>query len=381
MTGTSLDGLDVALVETTGRGWDLSVKLVSHRQADLDAVADALAELAGGTATRSVDVLRTARLLGAVHAEAVAALLSAAGLSAADVDFVVAHGQTVWHAPDEPGGGMSWQLLDPWPIVRQLGVAVCHDLRQADLVAGGQGAPITPASDLVIYGDRADAVVNLGGVCNVTVWSGAGTDGAATPSSQRVDLVRGGDVGPCNLLLDGLVQRLVPGAWYDVDGRRAAAGSVDDGAVAQIDTAVRAAIGTSRTLGRETFDAAWLDHLASEVRGWPVPVVLASAVEVVAGLLAAALAKRGATRVVLAGGGARNQALAAAIDRRCGDGMTVTLSDDLGVPCEAREAMAMAVLGALCDDGVPITLPAVTGATEPGVAGTWAGLEQRKDGR
>ena len=166
MTGTSLDGLDVALAEVRGRGVDLEAKLLGTIGRPLDDVRGPLLDLARGAAAPPINYLRAGRRLGELHADAIAALCARDLAHGATLDFVTAHGQTIWHAPDER---LSWQLLDPWPIVRRLGVPVCHDLRQADLIAGGQGAPITPVADAILYRDAGTAtIVNLGGICNVT---------------------------------------------------------------------------------------------------------------------------------------------------------------------------------------------------------------------
>jgi 1,6-anhydro-N-acetylmuramate kinase len=368
MTGTSLDGLDTALVEVAGAGWSMRATLRSHRATALGRLAARLEALASGSPQRPAAILEAGRQLGQLHASAIAELLEASHVSPAEVDFVVAHGQTIWHLPDHPTGPMSWQLLDPWPIVQRLQRPVCFDLRQADLVAGGQGAPITPASDLVMYGDVADAVVNLGGICNITTWPA----GRADPQQ-----VTGQDVGPCNLLLDGLLRRAQPDQRFDVDGRLAGSAEPDPGLVTTLHNAIGDATAHARTLGRENYDAPWLDGVATKAANHPLPVRLASAVAAVADRLAEALRRAEAQRIVLAGGGARNAALVAALQRCLAGQAELVFSDDHGIACEAREAMAMAVLGALSEDGLPATFSQITGARDPGIAGSWAGRIRR----
>lgn len=357
MTGTSLDGLDTALVRVHGEGLNLSADLVAYRAADLpEPVVDALRPLVRGQAVAPLHVLRTARHLGVIHAQAVAELLDAAGVESQDVEAVICHGQTVWH---EPVDQLSWQLFDPWPLVRALGVPVCYDMRQADLIAGGQGAPITPAADNVLFGrgDQDVLVVNLGGICNVT-WLGGDTLGE--------------DIGPCNLLIDGLVQRL-SGQRYDDGGRLTMTGSVNHELLETMRGHPWFTKDKPRTAGREDFTAAWIDRLLAE-RDVAVNDACATAAAFVAELIEAAWQSCGnETRsVVLAGGGACNPALVARITQAIGDGATVQTSGELGVPVQAREAMAMAVLGAMSRDGVPITLTQITGADKPGCAGVWA---------
>src|SRR5262249_15695302 len=155
------DGLDVVLTAITGRGLDMRAQFIGMVSRPLGELREELRHFASGGAAEPIRFMRAARRLGELHADAVAALCAQEGCK--DLDFVVAHAQTIWHAPDDPvtrgsgggGGGVeagvSWQLFDPWPIVRRLQVPVCYDLRQADLIAGGQGAPITPISDWVMY--------------------------------------------------------------------------------------------------------------------------------------------------------------------------------------------------------------------------------------
>ena len=377
MTGTSLDGLDAALVRIEGTGLSMRAALAGLLSLPLGELSDALRALASGQAAEPVRVLRAARRLGELHADAVQQLM-ASSASNATIDFVVAHGQTIWHVPQE---NLSWQLMDPWPIVRRTGLPVCYDLRQADLIAGGQGAPITPMSDWVMFRtpDRARLIVNLGGICNVT----------RLPAESRGSVagVRGGDIGPCNLLLDALVRMVDPSLSFDEDGKLASAGRAH-GIVAEhaLRTSSFFSRAQPRTTGREDFSQAWARGVfdAAKAAGLSGPDIVASGVQFVAELVAQAVRETAqmqsgdgsssvAIEVVLAGGGAKNRALDKAIARACGGAADVMRSESLGVPVEAREAMAMAVLGALSDDGCPITLDAVTGAKKPGVAGAWVG--------
>ena len=354
MTGTSLDGLDAVLTAVTGQQRDLHARFIARTSRPLGPLADLLASIADGNPHPPIDYLRAARQLGEIHVDACRELIAR---SPAPTDLVVAHGQTIWHAPRDEAGPVSWQLFDPWPIARQLRLPVCYDLRQADLIAGGEGAPLTPVADAILYRD-VDAIVNLGGICNVTFLQGD---------------IEGFDLCPCNLLIDRVVRLLFPDRRYDDDGRIARQGRPDPQWFAPIfdrltdtdtDTAAR------RSLGREPYPDALIRDLVSRARAAASPHdIVASAVDAVAASLASALASRDVATTVLAGGGARNACL---VDRiRHHAASRVTLSDDHGIPCEAREAMGFAILGALSHDGIPITLPHITGADTPGRAGTW----------
>lgn len=321
MTGTSLDGLDVAAVAVRGHGLTITADLLGAGNLPLGDLANTLRHFASGGAAEPIEYLRAARALGVLHADAVEQLRDRLGLSA--IDLIVAHGQTIWHAPDEH---LSWQLFDPWPLAQRLHATICCDLRQACLIAGGQGAPLTPIADWVLYRRHARRVVNLGGICNVSEWDDAGN-------------FRGRDVGPCNILIDGVVQRLFDQP-YDEGGALAAQGNAHPFARDYVDA--HPALREGRSLGREDFDDAWVDgFLAAAPEKLSPHDVLRSAVDAVAARIAGPSA-------IVAGGATRNATLLDAI----GD---LTLSDAVGIPSEAREAMGFAILGALAQDGVPLT--------------------------
>jgi anhydro-N-acetylmuramic acid kinase len=355
MTGTSLDGLDAVLVRVVGRGLELEARFVGTESRPLGVLAGVLGDMAKGQPHEPIAYMRAARQLGQLHAHTVGELCRKHLPDGEALDFVVAHGQTIWHAPDDH---LSWQLFDPQPLVRQLGVAVCYDLRQADLIAGGRGAPITPVADQLMYRNQPDAIINLGGVCNIT-HLGAVADGF--------------DLCPCNLLIDRVVRYYYPDLSYDQDGALAAAGNADPAIFQALFAALPLGQDKRESLGRENLtDQAiadlvepWRDRCTAED-------VIASAVEAVAKTVASAVQRLGVSKVILAGGGARNSTLVGLIGHHCRGLAAVSLSDDVGIPCEAREAMGFAVLGALCQDRVVITLEQVTGSAKPGCAGVWA---------
>jgi len=350
MTGTSLDGIDTVVARIEGVGLRMRARLLLHRSDALGPVADGLRRAAAQEPLNAGELACLALQLGERLAEAIEAARIEAGVGVPDL--VAVHGQTIVHKPP-----VSWQLVNPAPIATRLGCPVVFDLRQADLAAGGQGAPITPLADWVLFREASTrrAVVNLGGFCNASI---------VTPD---LDDVLGFDVCVCNLVLDA-VARAALGASYDQDGRAARSGLSDREAVDALRATLDAQRSARRSLGTGDEAVAWVTEHAQRLSGADLA---ASAVAAIGGCINAAVTEHDVKDIVLAGGGARNLALAEAIHG-------AVLSDQLGVPIEAREALAMAVLGAMCADGVPITLPQVTGCRAPApVAGTWCGAAPR----
>ena len=359
MTGTSLDGIDIAVAAVEGRGLDMQVRLVRHGSVELGPAAAGLRRAADQEPMTAEAFARLAWSLGERCADAIAATLSECRPDR-DVDLVAVHGQTVFHRPP-----ISWQLINPAPIAARLGCRVVFDLRQADLAAGGRGAPITPLADWVLFRhDSTDgaedtdlarrAIVNLGGFCNVSI------------VTARLETVAGFDVCACNQVLDA-VARAALGAPYDHDGQAARLGTPDGPATEALHTMLDRQRTQRRSLGTGDEAAAWVAAHRDTLSGQDLA---ATAVAAISRCIALALGDHAVDDIVVAGGGALNTSLVDAIRRAAGP--PVSLCSELGVPVQAREALAMAVLGALCADGVPITLPQVTGCREPApVAGAW----------
>ncbi|MFZ4722602.1 MAG: anhydro-N-acetylmuramic acid kinase [Phycisphaerales bacterium] len=336
MTGTSLDALDASLVRAEGAGPDLRVRVERHVTHALDPVRARLRAACDGAAMTARDFAALALDFGRLHAEALAPLAEAHPIAVAAI-----HGQTVFHAPP-----VSWQLLNPWPIAQRLGCAVASDLRGADLAAGGQGAPITPLADWIAFRHaRVTAIVNLGGFCNIT-WLPAAAEGPAA--------TRGADICPCNHLLDASARKAL-GAPFDADGAGARAGAISEPEAQALAAVLERAEAAGRSLGTGDEATGWV-----QAANLPPSTLLATVAHAVGLHIGRAAVRAGHARVVLAGGGSRNQALTTAI-RTGAAGAEVLTSAEVGVPVEARESMEMAVLGLLALDRTPITLPAVTG--------------------
>lgn len=336
MTGTSLDGLDAALVVVTGRGLSMRARVVEFAEAPFMSLAPRLRDVADQKPCSAEMIARLALDFGLLHADAIERLLG--GRRA---DLIVLHGQTVFHGPPA-----SWQMINPWPVAARHRTTVVSDLRGADLAAGGQGAPITPLADWILFkGERARTIINLGGFCNMTLLPGVE---AGSPSGTR-----GMDVCACNHVLN-LAARRGLGMEFDRDGAAALRGTISEAASTALVSLLGGQSAEGRSLGTGDEAARWVEAWIGLLSA---DDLCASACDGVARSIARAVPS--SSEVVLAGGGARNPSLVRALTRHITRECRTT--DDLNVPIAAREAACMAVLGALAQDGVPITLNRVTG--------------------
>ena len=279
------------------------------------------------------------------------------------VDLVGSHGQTVWHHDGlESEGRATLQLGEPAHVARASGATVAGDFRQADLAAGGEGAPLSALIDPVLFPnvERPAAILNLGGMANVT-WL---PDRSESPRASPVAF----DTGPAGSLLDGLARAHLSRP-FDEGGAAAARGRFDSGLLRPFLLHPFLDRSPPKSTGRDTFGQAWVAEwtAAARERGVRTEDLLATGVEFVAHTVALALDRfvpSPARVLVLAGGGAKNAALRAALERR--SGIAVESSAESGVAPDAREAVIFAVLAARCALGIPSTQTWATGAS-PGV--------------
>jgi len=356
MSGTSVDGIDAALLRL---GADGAVgDIVASAWSPLnDALAAAVHEVGAETPLHRLCELD--RRLAEAFAAAAAALRQQAPAEL-PVHAVGCHGQTVWHqGPDPTTGepGHSLQLGDPNRIASRTGLPVVADFRRRDIAEGGHGAPLAPTFHAHCWGqqDEAVAVVNLGGIANLTLLP---ADGGP---------VIGFDSGPANTLLDAWARRHL-GAPFDADGTWAASGRVDAALLARLRSDPYFARPAPKSTGREYFNAAWL---LKHCQGTEEPVdVQATLAELTASTVADALHAGGGTprRVRVCGGGARNEHLMRRLQAHC-PGADVASTAVLGMDPDYVEAAAFAWLAWARLHGHPGNLPSVTGARRPAVLG------------
>ncbi|WP_320064657.1 anhydro-N-acetylmuramic acid kinase [Micromonospora sp. RTGN7] len=359
MSGTSYDGVDVAAAEFTLDGETLRLRPLGFAALDHDdGLRAEIGAMLPPNPTTIEAVCRLDNCLGEVFAEAAALGVELAG---GRVDAVVSPGQTVFHWVDGGRVRGTLQLGAPARVAARVGVPVLSDLRSADVAAGGQGAPLVPAFDALLLGGGAGpprAALNLGGIANLTVVA------PGTP-------VLGYDVGPANALLDAAARRLL-GRPCDVDGAGAAAGRVHPGLLELLLAEPYYAAPPPKSTGKELFHAGYLDDRLVAI-GEPIDAddVLATLTELTARTVAAECDRHRVTEVIAAGGGVRNPTLRGRLAALGGRRWRLRTSDELGVPAQAKEAYAFALLGWLSWNGLPGAMPSVTGAREATVLGSW----------
>ena len=349
MSGTSLDGADAALVDfSAGAPRTLAFASIEFE----DELRDRLLALSapGGDSLELAG--RVTIDLANRYARVVDSVLAKASVDRRAIAAIGCHGQTVRHRPDL---GFTMQLNDPARVAELTGIDVVADFRRRDLAAGGQGAPLVPAFHDAVFRHpaRARAIVNIGGISNVT-WLAAGRP------------VMGFDCGPGNVLMDAWARRN-KGALYDEDGRWASSGRADASLLSRLleDPYFNAA--PPKSTGRELFNTEWLE------RRLPGGLNPADVQSTLADLTARGIVSAidrfciPTDEIYVAGGGGRNPVLVARIAAAAG--RPVALTDALGVPTAHVESMAFAWLAMKCVRREPVDLTSTTGARAPRILG------------
>ena len=357
MSGTSLDGVDAVLVDFEGlAAGRVDVVAADHRPFDPALAAELLALNDAGGADELHRAALAGNALARLYAEAVAAVLSRARVGADAIGAIGAHGQTVRHRPGEfDGVGYTLQLGNAALLAELTRIDVIDDLRSRDVAAGGQGAPLVPAFHRAVFGrpGRTTAVLNLGGIANLTVL-GPGPDD-----------VLGFDCGPANVLMDHWY-RLHIGAPYDAAGRWAASGRVVPALLASLRADPFFSAPPPKSTGRDRFHAGWL---AAALQGAGLPAaadVQATLAELTASTCSDAVRAfaTGADRLLVCGGGAANDHLMGRLAALL-PGVDVAPTDRNGLPATQVEATAFAWLARAFCRHEPGNRVAVTGAREP----------------
>lgn len=356
MSGTSLDGVDVALIDTDGEriGTFGPTSYRAYSDSERDLLRKALADAASVTErdARPGALADAESLVTLAHAEAIENFLNAHSLPHDAIDVVGFHGQTVLHRPDQK---LTVQIGDGDALAKALGMPVVFDLRAADVAAGGQGAPLVPVYHraLVRLLNRAGPamVVNIGGVANITYIDG--------------ETLIACDTGPGNALLDDFMLRRT-GEAVDRDGRTAARGRADQNWIARALSRPFFTAPPPKSLDRNDFAALSVDGMSTEDGAATLTAFTAASIA----MIAPALPKLPANWIVV-GGGASNPTLMRMLGQRVAPA-SLMRGTDLGWSGDAVEAQAFAYMAVRSLKGLPLTFPGTTGVTAPLTGGVLA---------
>lgn len=392
MSGTSADGIDVAVAEIRGRGWNTRVRIKAFGTVRYPpAVRRRILEVAGGAAVTAGDISQLNFLIGEQFAQACINICRKNRISLKRLKLIGSHGQTIFHQNTEvkycgTPVRSTLQIGEAAVIAERTGVTTIADFRPADIAAGGQGAPLVPFFDYLMYRHpkRGRVILNIGGIANLT----------AIPANGTPEHVIAFDTGPGNMIMDALAAQFSGGRFkYDPDGGFAAKGHVSEDHVTSLLSDGYFSSEPPKTAGREQFGAAFVrKHFINRLKrtgGRTSNELLATAAaftaEAVAqGIRRFVLPKFDIAECLVSGGGAKNGFLMSQLAERIGRigrpstssaairnsaPIQVSTLDQFGIPGEAKEAVAFAVLAYQSIHEQPSNLPAATGARHPVILG------------
>lgn len=356
MSGTSYDAVDAANVDFRYEGGELTGRVLWTGEFPLtDADKDLIAALLPPARVTSEQVLRADTALGQLFADAAESSVSQSG----GADAICSHGQTIFHWVEDGAAHGSLQIGQPAWIAERTGLPVVADLRARDIAAGGQGAPLVSFMDAMLLADRGrrPAALNLGGIANIT-------------TVEEGSRVKAWDTGPANALIDAVVRAEgLNGEGFDRGGCVAARGSVVGGLLEVLLADPYYAAAPPKSTGKEVFHLGYVkDALGRYGQEVAAEDLVATLTALTAETVARAARQAETDYLAVSGGGARNPVLMAMLRERL-PGVRVALSDELGAPADAKEAILCALIGWCTLNNVPATLPGTTGAEGPRVLG------------
>ena len=368
MSGTSLDGIDAALVEVAGDGSSIHfLKGISRPFSD--SMRQRISVLAHNNTLAKEELIRTDALMGHLFADVVEELLKETGVAAKEILLVASHGQTIGHFPEKKkefghSTAFTLQIGDGDVIAARTGIPVVSDFRRRDMAVGGEGAPLIPLLDSLLFFSKKQnrCCLNIGGIANITVLPANGSEPLAF------------DTGPGNCLSDMAVARLIGrGMTYDPDGKHAGKGKIhlqileralDDRYFHQL---------PPKSTGREYFDEKFLDFLLGIGRNIPFDDMLATISCLTPKSIVEALhrfvpADHFPEEMIVSGGGVHNRFFMEKL-RDFLPEMTIVSSAKYGIDPDFKEAMGFALMGCRTVMGLPSSIPGVTGASTAQILG------------
>lgn len=361
MSGTSLDGVDVALVDVSVDGSSIRF-LHGITRPFSDSLRQRLMILAGNETVSKEELVRMDALMGHVLSDAVEELLAESGLAAKDVLLIASHGQTIGHYPEKKekfghSTAFTLQIGDGDILATRLGIPVVSDFRRRDMAIGGEGAPLIPLMDTFLFQgrDKNRCCLNIGGIANVTVLPADGSTAIAF------------DTGPGNCLSDLVIERLIgQGLRYDPGGEYARRGKVHDEILTRAMADAYFQQLPPKSTGREYFDEKFLDFLLGMGRDIPFVDMVATVSCLTPKSIADALHRfvpvnHCPRELIVSGGGVHNLFFMDQL-RALLPEMDVISSVEYGIDPDFKEAMGFALMGYRTMKGLPSSIPAVTGA-------------------
>lgn len=351
MSGTSLDGLDVALCELCGDGLDTGIRLLQFTTVDYS--ADYKQRVKAVFSKREVDLQAVTLLnpwIGIEHGRMINQCLEMWQLTAADVDVIASHGQTIFHCPKRQHniaeyGNATLQIGDGDHLAVTTGITTISDFRQKHIAAGGEGAPLAVYGDYLLFSSRDEnrIMLNIGGIANFT-W---------LPQTLDAEAVFSSDIGPGNTMMDAFIQRHYPGKYFDKDSALAKAGKVSEPLLAALKQDSFFALDFPKTTGPEVFNLSYLANAQQQSgteqlsHGDIMATLNRFSAEMIISAIQQTTAKLDNFVIYASGGGIHNPLLMSQIQQAL-PAVSIKTTADLGINPDAKEAVLFAVLANEC---------------------------------
>ena len=343
MSGTSLDGVDTALCEIHGQGTNTDIRLLDFMTYEIEPELKEEIRCVIRNEKPSTDLITSLNFrIGKLFSQAVKEILNSNGLSGKDLAFVASHGQTIYHIPKDTDRLVrsTLQIGEPAVIAYDHGVDVISNFRTMDMAAGGEGAPLVPLSELILYGEKEKTIAlqNIGGIGNVTV----------IPKGQKEDQVFAFDTGPGNMVIDEAM-KILYGRSYDEGGETARSGQVDLKVLDALLTHPYLAMNLPKSTGREDFGELYTREILSTWDYMKKEDLIATLTLFTARTIADSyrkfiMGKYTLDKVIIGGGGAHNKALIHHLKTLLPE-VEVLTQDEIGLSSDAKEAIAFVILG------------------------------------
>ena len=374
MSGTSCDGIDACLVKITGNGLSTKVDIIGFETYPYENEIRELIFEASCKETGTVDkICQLDFVLGKLFADAAGQIAAKMSISLSEIDIVGSHGQTIYHVSSLKESNdkvvrSTLQIGEPSVIAQETGVTTVADFRTRDIAAGGEGAPLTPYADLVLFGKDGvgRAMQNIGGISNVTF----------LPADGNIKEIIAFDNGPGNMIIDRFTEIITDGKLkYDKNGEFASRGRLNQDLLERLCTHPYLSKPPPKSTGREDFGIQFSDNLYKELKQDNIDVY--DAIATITAFTAKSISdsyKRfiqpcyKIDEVIISGGGVSNSVLCQFLEDYLVD-ISVSAVDDFGIPSDAKEALAFAILANETVSGNPCNVPSATGAKESVVLG------------